>query len=153
MRSLLEALVERRRKKYCGSQKDALLASDGDRNFFKNVKHYRSCERQKPFDVRTLFPGLTEQETAEELAKHFNAISGEFEALEEHQVPCTYNKSLPLLAPFQVAGRIRAFKKPKSMVRGDIFPALFTKFGDFLAAPLCDLFNACLLYTSPSPRD
>ena len=40
VRSLLEALVERRRKKYCGSQKEALLASDGDRIFFKNVKHY-----------------------------------------------------------------------------------------------------------------
>ena len=68
MRSLLESLIERRRKSYCGSQKDALLAADGDRNFFKNVRHYSSCERQAPFDVRMLFPGLSEQEAAEELA-------------------------------------------------------------------------------------
>ena len=46
-----------------------------------------------------------------------------------------------MLAPFQVAGRIRAFKKPKSMVRGDIFPALFSRFSDLLAIPLCELFN------------
>ena len=40
-----------------------------------------------------------------------------------------------------MAGRIRHFKKPKLMVRGDIFPALFNKFGDFLALPLCSIYN------------
>ena len=48
VRKLLEDLVERRRKKYGGSQKDALLASDGERNFFLNVRNYQSCERQQP---------------------------------------------------------------------------------------------------------
>ena len=47
-----------------------------------------------------------------------------------------------MLEPFQVAGRIRAFRKPKSMVNGDIFPALFTRYGDLLAIPLCSIFNA-----------
>ena len=28
------------------------------------------------------------------------------------------------------------------MVRGDIFPALMSKFGDFLAVPLCSIYNA-----------
>ena len=37
MRKVIEKLVEKRRERYAGSQKDALLASDGDRNFFKNV--------------------------------------------------------------------------------------------------------------------
>ena len=27
------------------------------------------------------------------------------------------------------------------MVRGDIFPSLFTKFGDLLMPPLCSIFN------------
>ena len=43
--------------------------------------------------------------------------------------------------PFQVAGRIRVFKKSKSMVRGDIFPALMGLFGDLLEVPLTDIYN------------
>ena len=46
VRRLLEDLVERRRKNYCGSQKDALLARDGDRAFFKYIQNYKSYERQ-----------------------------------------------------------------------------------------------------------
>ena len=47
-----------------------------------------------------------------------------------------------MLQPYEVAGRIRAFKKPKSMVKGDIFPDLVTKFVDFLALPLSSIYNA-----------
>ena len=82
VRGLLEELVERRREKYAGSQKDALLAKDGSQNFFKNVRSYKSAEREAPFDVRSLFPGKLEGEVAEMLAEHFNAISDEFEPLE-----------------------------------------------------------------------
>ena len=87
--------MERRRKRYCGSQKDALLASDGDRAFFKNIKNYSAHDRQEQFDVMTLFPGRSEAEAAEELAAHFNAISSEFETLEPHQIPCTKPRQLP----------------------------------------------------------
>ena len=76
------------------------------------------------------------------MAGHFNAISSEFEPLEPHQIPRTKPRRLPMLEPFEVAGRIRDFKKPKSIVAGDIFPALFTRFGDFLAVPLASIFNA-----------
>ena len=61
VRKLLEDLVEQRRKNHCRSQKDAFMASDGDRNFFKYVRNYKSAEKRKPFDVRTLFPGLSEK--------------------------------------------------------------------------------------------
>ena len=57
-------------------------------------------------------------------------------------IPVTKHSNLPLLAPYQVARRIRAFKKPKSMVQWDIFPSLMSHYGDFLAVPLCDIFNA-----------
>ena len=105
LRKLLQDLIERRREKYCGSQKDALLASDGERAFFKNIKCYSSHDRQEQFDVLSLFPGKTELEVAEELAVHFNTISAEFEPLEPHQIPQTKPRSLPFLEPYQVAGR------------------------------------------------
>ena len=84
MRKVVEDLIEKRRECYGGSQKDALLAGDGDRNFFKNVKNYRSAEKKPPFDVKTLFPGKDSGEVAELLADHFNRISSECEPLEQH---------------------------------------------------------------------
>ena len=57
------------------------------------------------------------------------------------QIPVTRRRRLPILQPYEVAGRIRAFKKPKSMVQGDIFPELVSRFGDLLAVPLCEIFN------------
>ena len=85
------------------------LAKDGDQIFFKNVRNYRFKEEPVPFDVRLLFPGKSNVEVAEALAEHFNRISSEFSPLEPSEIPITRNKTLPLLLPYQVAGRIRAF--------------------------------------------
>ena len=76
------------------------------------------------------------------MAVHFNTISREFQPLEASEIPITRDRRLPILLPYQVAGRIRAFRKPKSMVLGDIFPALFSKYPEFLAIPLCSIYNA-----------
>ena len=132
-KKITEDIIRRRQANYLLSQKDVLLQKEGDRNFFKNVRNCRSKEKPAPFDVKTLFPGMTEGEVAEELAGHCNNISSEFSPLEAGDIPYTKDRELPMLEPFQVAGRLRAFRKPRSMVQGDIFP--------------------CLLYTSPSPRD
>ena len=51
MKKLTGDLIRRRRMNYVLSQKDALLEADGDHNFFKNVRNYRSKERPQPFDV------------------------------------------------------------------------------------------------------
>ena len=66
-------------------------------------------------------------------------------------MPRTTGRALPVLRPYQVAGRIRAFKKPKSMVKGDIFPALVHKYAVLLAIPLADIFNE-VTRTSIWPR-
>ena len=113
LRALLEALIERRREKYAGSQKDVLLAKDGSRSFFKNVRSHKSAKKIKPFDVRILFPGLSDKEVAETLATHFNAISAEFDPLEACQIPVTKPRGMPVLQPFQVAGQIRS-RQPES---------------------------------------
>ena len=89
-------MIEKRRSRYIVSQKDALLAKDGDRNFFKNVLNYRSKERPVPFDVTTLFPGKSEAEMAEELAEHFNSISSEFSPLEAADIPVTRGRRFPM---------------------------------------------------------
>ena len=105
----------------------------------KITDHARS---RSPLKSLSLFPGKSIAEVAALLASHFNRISSVFEPLQTHQIPTTYWKTLPTLQLYEVAGRIRAFKKPKSMVRGDIFPSLVAAFGDLLAGPLSSIYNA-----------
>ena len=151
-------------------QRGHILAEDANRNFFKHVKNFSRLERPPQFDVRDLecFKGCNDSEVAEELASFFNRISLEFNPLRAEDIPLTHSTGLPLLHKHEVAGRIRRFRKPKSMVPGDVFPQLMTRFADFFAIPLTAIYNDimtsgswpttwkkefCLLYTSPSPRD
>jgi hypothetical protein len=69
------------------------------------------------FDCRSLYPGLSAEDTAEEVAAYFNGISNEFEPLHVNDIPSTYKKTLPRFEPYQVATRLRAFKKPNSRVK------------------------------------
>ena len=141
LKKVTDSLIAKRKNKYMDSQRDVLLQDDSERCFFKNIKSYGCKEKPKPFDVRTLTPGFSDNQCAEKLADHFNAISREFQPLEPDQVPITFNENLPVLQRYQVAGRLRSFRKPKSMVRGDLFPKLVTKFADFLAIPLTAVYN------------
>ena len=141
LRKVINDLIYKRKEAYLESQRSVLLVEDARRNFFRNIKAFKSKDRPKAFDVRTLFPGKSDGEIADELAGFFNRISHEFEPLEPCDVPRTFDTGLPALEPFQVAGRIRAFKKPKSMVNGDIFPALVHKFATLLAVPLTSIYN------------
>ena len=141
MKKKIEKLIEKRCRVYQESQRQALLADDGICNFFKNTKNYMSKQRPTPFDVMDLFPGKSEAAVAEELVQHFNSISSEFSPLRGEQVPKTHNRSLPILQRYEVATRIKKFRKPKSVVAGDIFPDIVTKFADILAIPLTSIYN------------
>lgn len=116
-------LIERRKKKYLESQKLKLLADDADRNFFRNAKNYMSKQRPKPFDVRDLFPGCSEKETAEKLADHFNSISCEFDPLDQsNDIPATYSRELPTLEVHEVALRLKKIKKTQISCPWGHFP-------------------------------
>ena len=141
MKKLTDRLLAKRKERYMGSQRDVLLTDDANQNFFKNAKAFWTGEKPLEFDVQELSPDKTDKEIAEALADHFNAISDEFSPLDTGQIPTTHNRSLPILLPFQVAGRLRAFRKPRSMVSGDIFPSLVTLCADLLALPLTDIYN------------
>ena len=141
LKKKIQKQIDARCKVYQESQKIALLASDGLRSFFKNTKNYLSKQRPKAFDVMDLFPGKQEAEVSELLAVHFNAISSEFNPLSDQDIPQTYDRQLPTLEVHEVATRLKKFKKPKSMVKGDIFPDLVTKYADFLAVPLASIYN------------
>ena len=141
LKRLTDEMIKRRREQYFAVQKTIILADDGSRVFFKNVRQYKSADKPTVFDVRSLCPGEEDLAVAEKLADYFNAISLEFKALEPGDVPLTYPQNLPMIEPWQLSARIKKFKKPKSMVNGDIFPQLMTKYCDMLALPLSDVYN------------
>ena len=138
----IDEIVRKRKRSYMDTQRDNLLGPDAARCFYKNVKNFASFERPKLFDVRELLPGKSDEEAAEHLAEYFNAVSLEFEPLSPHEIPKTRERRLPELEIFEVAGRIKKFKKPHSMVPGDIFPSLMTQLSDFFAIPLANIYNS-----------
>ena len=78
-------------------------------------------ERPKIFDVRDLLKDKTDQEAAEALGDFFNRVSNEFEPLDhEVDIPRTYQGGIRVLEKFEVSTRIKKFRKPKSMVPGDV---------------------------------
>ena len=141
LKNKIEALISDHCQAYLLTQKQHVLADDANRSFFKTVRSFQSGEKPKDFDVRTLFPGRHDKVVAEELAEYFNKVSQEFSPLSPDQIPVGKPRNLPLLSTHKVAGRVRHFKKPKSMVKGDIFPELMTQCADLLAVPLIDIYN------------
>ena len=143
--------VRKRKRTYFDKQKENILAEDAGRNFYKHVRNFGTAERPKLFDVRDLMlPDQSDLQTANVLADYFNRISNEFEPLSQEDIPCTREKELPELHEYEVAARIRRFRKPKSTVPGDIFPQLVTQFADFLAIPLTDIYN-CIITSKEWP--
>lgn len=66
----------------------------------------------------------------------------EFYGLDQDQVPRTYLSRIQILTRAQVAKRLRQIKKPKSMIKHDIFPCLVNPAADYLAAPLAHIYNS-----------
>ena len=142
-------LVRKRASRYWEHQKSTLLSPDAGRTFFKNVKSYNCKERPPQFDVRSLFPaGNSDAQIAEKLADHFNGISQEFDGLDPASLPVTYSSPVQILSRGEVASRLRKFKKPKSMVKHDIFPSLVSDAADYLSGPLTFIYNTITATTT-----
>ena len=136
-------MIRKSKRGYMDVQKDHILAEDANRNFFKHVKNFSRLEKPHQFDVRDLesFKGKSDEEVAEDLAAFFNRVSMEFNPLRQEDIPRTHTAPLPRLHKHEVSARIRRFRKPKSMVPGDVFPQLVTTFADFFAIPLTAIYN------------
>ena len=140
----VERYLETRRSAFLKTQKEKFIGPQASANFFKNVRAFKSCEKPKAFDVRDLRPGVDDQSVADEVAAFFNKISCEFSPLEPSQIPMTYHCDLPLLSESDVADMLRAAKKTKSKVCGDIFPSLINDCSDCLSVPLSNIYNSII---------
>ena len=137
----INKVITDRKRGYMDSQRNHLLADNASRNFFRHVKCFSTAKKPAQFHVRTILPNKKDEEVAEILAEFFNKVSREFEALQPHEIPMTNGADLPKLEPFEVAARIKKFRKPKSMVPGDVFPSLVMRLSDFFALLLCNIYN------------
>ena len=130
-----------RMNRYLNNLRKNLTAGDASRIFFRLVNALKAREKPPAFDVHNLFPSLSDKQIAEKLAEHFNKISSEFKGLSPDDIPLAPSRGLPLLARAEVAKRLREIKKPKSMVKGDIFHTLLARTANCLSAPLTHIYN------------
>ena len=107
-------MIKYQRDLYLDKHKILITSPDSSRNLFRNVRTYNTVEKPAIWNVKELCPDLSDQQLSEELSKIFIKISNEFLPLSNSQIPRTFQRQLPHLLPYQVAGQVRAFKKPRT---------------------------------------
>ena len=92
--------------------------------------------------------GLSDQQCADSIAEHFSAISKEFNPLNPDILPARVkaklNKShkLPTISEHECYQKVKAAKKPKSVIPGDLPSEIVKEFSAELANPLARLCNS-----------
>ena len=114
--------------------------------YYQTINMLQQERKQEKWSPLHLFPDLGEREVAERCADFFNGISSEFQQIRAPQAPQDQDR-LPAPEVFQIAGRLRCMKKPKSIVPGDIDGRVVTACSDILAFPLsmifAEVFSSC----------
>ena len=133
----------------------------------KNVENLRECDPGKAYSTLKKMgaqPGdctdsgaftlpnhshLTNQQSAEEISVHFAEISKEFPPLNISLLPLRVQTKLisdlscpPEVTEDEVLEKIKAAKKPKSGVPGDLPRVINKEFSVELATPLCRIINS-----------
>ena len=123
----------------------AKLRQEGSSHLpFQLLKKLAIPDRPKAWSVNSLRPKLTDKQLADELAVFFSRITEEFSPLQPEEIPSTYSSPFPILMPHEVSQRIKAEKKSKSAVSGDIPPQLAGKLCDLTAIPTTRIMNYSL---------
>ena len=92
--------------------------------------------------------GLSDQQSAEEIADYFSAISQEYQPLDREQLPDRVKVRLgkssnpPIISEFDCYQKLCKAKKPKSCVPGDLPSEIIKEFTVELAQPVSILLNS-----------
>ena len=116
----------------------ANVNKDNDvRGYYRAIKVLKTEESQKPWNIKSMFPGTENKQIAEKAASFFNSISQEFVPVG----PPPSERAGPLPPTCnQIRLRILKMKKPKSSVEGDIDSRLLGRFAAALSVPLKIIF-------------
>ena len=136
-----EELIESAKSAYFEKMKLKAKEAKNSRQFFQAVKQLSDDRKSsESWNISSLFPGADSAEIAGKVAGFFNKISQEYSPLLQ---PAVHSSSADLCPErYQIAARLRTFKKPNSRVKGDIFRQLVTKYSDILSEPLHNIFRA-----------
>ena len=110
--------------------------------FFRVVKMLNAKEVQPQWDIRKLFPGMTDVDIANECVDYFSSISREYDPIPKPVRNGTSDWTIEL---HEISNWLKHCNKPKGMVEGDILPDLVTRFHDLIAIPLHHIFNQVVM--------
>ena len=143
LKKLTDRLIREQKEKFYNRQKSQATNSRNPSQYYKAVCKLKDREKTPNFDICELFPKESPYEVAEPVVTFFSAITENMEPLEERKdQQC--ESDFVMFERYQIAAKLRSFKKPKSMVEGDIYTELCTTFADVLAIPLTKIYNQCL---------
>ena len=115
--------------------------------FFKIAKRLGTANKDEGGNINIeCIEHLTPKEQVEEVAKSFAEVSQQYSPLDLQQIHSFLPAELPpQLQVHQVWQRIKSLKKTKSTLAGDLPEKLRKEASIFLAEPLTDIYNACLV--------
>ena len=136
-RAELNDLITENKVRFVEKVKEKVRTSGNTSGFYKAAKSLQSKEMSADWNIKVMYPSLSELEIAELVAEFFIRISNEYLPIDE---PSNAG-SLERIEEYEIAARLRHCKKPKSQLYGDIPPNLVSPNADILAIPLAHIFN------------
>ena len=138
-------LVREAKKDYYNRYVSLAKETNDPKLYYWAIANLKNKTVRPPFSACDLFPGDSEERVAEKTADFFAGIGSDFEPLKEEDaaVPEQTNAFITV-SESDITNRLRKCKKPRGMLRGDIWPDMVTEAAPFLARPLTAVINACL---------
>lgn len=144
LRDEVRMKIANARRAYYDREVDKICNATDKRSLaFTALKNLKSSERPKQWTICDLDRDKKQEELVEDLADYFSRITADYDCVSKDDLPTTFDRPIYELTPGMVAARIRESKKPNSTVPGDIPPKLLNDVADWIAEPLCSIFN-CL---------
>ena len=132
LKKITKEKIKKPKSGHVGLDRERFL--DGrTKDFYKSVSSIMNGNEKEVWDIRTLFPGRTDDAVANLPADFFNGISQEYQPLNANDIPGTLTD--------QVALRLRKNKRSTSTVEGDLPPALYDHYFLALAPVITRIFN------------
>ena len=140
----LQVEIGDNRRRHIEKVKKRVLEDRNPRAYHAAINIMKNKNPIPKWTPSELFPGETDLQVAERCAVFFNSISSEFEQIEPPRPP--ENKLQPPLV-YEVSGRLKSIRKPRSQVPGDLDPRVVNHVADILAIPLqkiyAEVFRTC----------
>ena len=139
------SLGEAKTKYYKNIVKDLKLSNPSQ--WYSKLKRICSYDQQK-FEplVCSEIEHLSDQEQADEIAKHFCAVREKFEEVKPYEIkiPKFTNEEIPKFTEMEVASKLKSINPRKAVPRGDIPPKVLKEFSHQLTVPITDIINSSI---------